>query len=55
MIDTYSKIVLTVIAGALLVLVTQQLTSSARASFGTCGETQLRPCYMVVKQSTGVL
>ncbi len=49
MIDTYSKIVLTVIAVALVALVTQQLTPTARAAFGNCGESSLTACYMIVK------
>ena len=48
MIDVYSKIILTVIAAALVALVFQQLTPRANAAFGDCGSDQFHVCYMRV-------
>ena len=49
MIDTYTKIVLTIIAAALVMLIFQQVTPRAVAAFGDCG-TSLSPCYMKLVQ-----
>jgi hypothetical protein len=52
--DWYSKAVLTIIAGALLMLVVQNLASNARAQYGlyglssTCGGFR-EPCYIAIK------
>ena len=46
--DSYTKGVLTVIAGALVMLVIQNLTPNAKAqlSSGGCGLTEGTPCYL---------
>ena len=49
MIDTYSKIILTVIAGALVAIFTQQMVQSASAQFGIalgCDGSRDAPCYI---------
>jgi hypothetical protein len=50
MIDAYTKIILTVIAAALVVLIFQQYTPRATAAFGDCGLDKFRPCYINVLQ-----
>lgn len=45
MIDTYSKVVLTIIAAALSVIATQQAVSPANA-FSDCGSARL-PCFVM--------
>ena len=52
MIDTYTKIVLTVIAVALVVIVTKQVEPSASAQIGTdCGG-QKNPCHLYIVGGT---
>jgi hypothetical protein len=48
MVDTYSKIVLTVIAVALVALVFQEAVPNARAAFADCGRSAVSPCYMKI-------
>ena len=50
MIDLYTKIILTVIAGSLLVIVVNQQSGPAKAAFGDCGKTFQEPCYMHIVQ-----
>ena len=53
MIDTYSKIVLTVIAAALCALVLQNATTPAEAVGRDCGE-RFDPCYVKIQGSVSV-
>ena len=48
-IDAWTKFVLTIIAGALCVLVAQNAITPAIAAFGDCGSF-LNPCYIKVQQ-----
>lgn len=49
MVDTYTKVVLTVIGGALCGLVWQNATRDAHAQFGReCGSSSISPCYVEV-------
>ena len=47
MIDRYSKIVLTIIAAALVASVAQQYVAPARAVSGSCGSSEA-PCMVIV-------
>ena len=52
--DRYTKGVLTVIAGALVMLVIQNLTPNAKAqlpSSGGCGLTEGTPCYVATARA----
>ena len=46
MIDTYSKVVLTVIAVALSVIALRPMVQNASALGGTCGTVIAEPCYV---------
>lgn len=52
MVDRYTKVVLTVIAAALLVIVAQGGIGGARAQSDTCG-TMFSPCWVHVNSSSG--
>jgi hypothetical protein len=47
MIDTYTKAVLTVIAIALLLLISQNYNKPVKAAFGDCGDTR-NPCRIII-------
>jgi hypothetical protein len=49
--DRYSKIVFTVIAGALVVLATQSFIGNTRAQSGDCGGAA-NPCYVINTQTS---
>ena len=53
MIDSYSKVVMTIIAGALLALVFQNGVQRASAQRDGCGLTQRDPCYVSVALDCG--
>jgi hypothetical protein len=53
MIDRYTKLVLTVIAGALLVLAGERVLSPASAQSTDCGGLG-KPCYVVVGYVDGL-
>ena len=46
LIDRYTKAVLTVIAGALVLLAVQNFSSPATAQMSGCGLERLNPCYI---------
>ncbi len=46
--DAYSKVVLTIIAGALVVMCLQQSLSPATAQMGPCGHSRYSPCYVEI-------
>lgn len=46
--DKYTKVVLSIIAAALMLLAVQNLTTPARASGGSCGSVSYDPCYVKV-------
>lgn len=47
MVDHYTKVVLTIIAAALVALVAQQATRPANAQYGSgCGTSSRSPCYI---------
>jgi hypothetical protein len=46
--DRYSKIVLTIIAGALVIICLQQALTPATAQMGACGQNRYSPCYVEV-------
>lgn len=48
MLDTYSKIVLTVIAAALCALAVQNIAGTAEAVGKNCGD-YFNPCYVTIK------
>jgi hypothetical protein len=55
MVDIYTKIVLTVIAAALIAVAVQGAIPSASAQFGqTCGNSQFSPCYVKPSETFNV-
>ena len=46
--DRYSKFVLTIIAGALVVICLQQAFSPATAQMSPCGHNSYTPCYVEI-------
>jgi hypothetical protein len=50
MTDTYTKIVLTIIALALVAIVATQVAPKATAAFSGCAGDRSDPCYMMIVQ-----
>ena len=49
--DAYTKFVLTIIAGALVLIAARDgIFSGANAQFGSCGTSRMTPCYIATGQ-----
>ncbi len=54
MIDRYTKVILTLIAGALLIIVVQNAVTSSRAGPDGCGSRD-NPCFITTASAIGVV